>query len=173
MEIWKDVIGFEGIYEVSSMGSIKSKERKVPYGNIGILIIYEKILKPKLTKDGYFSVNLRKPKISKHCRIHRIVAEAFCTNLENKPLINHINGNKLDNRAENLEWCTPSENIKHSFNIGTSKPSNTIKILDTSTNIVYNSITDAANQKNIGKSNLSFMLSGYKGRKNKTTLIYA
>lgn len=76
-----------------------------------------KQLKPILTKYGYYEVHLY-GEISKRCKIHRLVAEAFIPNSENKPEINHIDGNKLNNNVSNLEWCTTKENMKHARDTG-------------------------------------------------------
>jgi hypothetical protein len=105
-EVWRDVIGYEGMYQVSDHGRIRS----LKFGK-------ERILKPDKHKDGYLIVNLYKDKISKYL-IHRLVCLNFLDNPENKEQINHINGIKTDNRLINLEWVTPSENIKHAVETG-------------------------------------------------------
>lgn len=111
MEVWKDVLGYEGRYQVSDLGNVKS----LNYKRTG----QEKLLKPVPTANGYFGVNLRGvASCKKLANIHRLVGEAFVPNPHNKPQINHINGNKGDNRAENLEWCTASENQNHSVATG-------------------------------------------------------
>jgi hypothetical protein len=117
IEIWKDVIDFEGIYQVSYFGNIKSLRRYVFYQNKK-MIIKEKQLKLRLNKAGYYQINTNKTKKVKTFLVHRLVALAFIPNPENKPQVNHINGIKSDNRVENLEWCTRSENTIHSYNIG-------------------------------------------------------
>jgi hypothetical protein len=126
-EIWKDVIGFEGLYMVSSLGQVKSLKRTFerPYqGKIRMKTINERILKPHIGKTGYCYINLKNKENSIHATIHRLVAKAFLINLGNKPQVNHINGVKTDNRLENLEWVTTSENGIHAYAIGLRKPAN-------------------------------------------------
>ena len=112
-ELWKDVIGWEECYMVSNKGRVKSKDRFV-YNPIinGMNLKEGKILKPIIAPNGYLRVHLRdaKNKRSKNCLIHRLVAEAFIDNKENKPQIDHINTIRSDNRVENLRWCTSKEN---------------------------------------------------------------
>lgn len=104
MEIWKNVVGYEENYVCSSKGEIKSIKRN-------------KVLKPNKS-SLYYSVDLCKSGEIKRHLIHRIIATAFHENVENKEQVNHINGNKLDNSVNNLEWVTRSENQLHSIRIG-------------------------------------------------------
>lgn len=111
-EVWKDIKGYEGLYQVSSLGRIKSLER-ITKGRIRYYK-KEKILKNHIGQDGYFKTYLYKLGKVKTCRINRLVAETFIPNPENKPEVNHINEVKTDNRVENLEWTTRKENSLHS-----------------------------------------------------------
>lgn len=108
MEIWKNIAGYEG-YQVSSLGNVRSLRRKTPH-----------VLKPcRNLHSAYLQVWLfKKHRKKDQLFIHRLVAKAFVPNPENKPQVNHVNGNKFDNRAENLEWVTASENQRHAVAIG-------------------------------------------------------
>lgn len=107
-EIWKPVVGYEGMYEVSNMGRIKSLMRRIN-ANGGIRVIQEFIKKNSIDSKGYEYVWLWN-KTGRTYRIHKLVCMAFIPNPGNKPCIDHINGNRRDNRVENLRWCTHKEN---------------------------------------------------------------
>lgn len=118
MEIWRDIIGYEGLYQVSSDGRIKRlefKKRNLLTG--GFSTIRERILKPVKHYNGYLFVSLCNGE-QKEFSIHTLVARAFIPNPENKPEVNHKNGVKSDNHISNLEWCTTSENILHAYENG-------------------------------------------------------
>ena len=121
MEAWKDVVGYEGFYQVSNMGNVRSVPRVLLYernGNTFKRNIPHKIMKPTKTEFGYLIVSLTKEKTKIQGRIHRLVAEAFLPNPENKRCVNHKDGNKENNCVENLEWVTYSENMQHAADSG-------------------------------------------------------
>ena len=113
-EIWKPIEGYEGQYEASNTGYIKSIERDVLRKDGQKYHRKERILKTWVDRCGYLQVSLYdKKRKKKTCKVHRLVCEAFHENTDNKPQVNHINENKTDNRAVNLEWCTAKENTNH------------------------------------------------------------
>ena len=110
MEKWKDINGYEGIYQVSNMGRVRSickRHSSMP-----------RIMKQRKAGAGYAYVGLSLNGVQRKLAVHRLVAKAFVSNTENKPEVNHINGNKTDNCANNLEWVTSKENKIHAHKIG-------------------------------------------------------
>ena len=112
-EIWRPVKGFEGLYEVSSLARVRSLDRAVLGINGSTRIIKGKILNQTVNAYGYYSVGLYRDGKGLNRRVHRIFAEAFIPNPENKPCIDHINRDTKDNRIENLRWCTQKENMNN------------------------------------------------------------
>ena len=165
-EILKDIEGYEGLYQVSNLGRVKSSRRK------GSEI--DKILKGSIDRDGYVIVTLCNCGVEKKTRVHRLVAMAFILNLNIKPQVNHIDGIKTNNCINNLEWVTSYENMKHARDKGLvlhnslRKRKETLSLIDTSTGIIYSSIKEASKIYLISRSHLSHMLNGT--RTNKTNL---
>lgn len=112
MEIWKDVVGYEGIYQVSNLGKVKSLDRVYNGRNLK-----SKVLKLTLNIYGYLRFTARKENTIKTLFVHRLVLEAFNPILE-KLQVNHIDGIKTNNKLENLEWVSDSENKKHAYKTG-------------------------------------------------------
>lgn len=119
MEVWKDIVGYEGLYQISNYGNVKSLKRKVSNsGSFGDTItIKEKILKnrKRSTKYGYesYSVMLCKNGVNKSFLVHRLVAEHFLQNTNNLPIINHKDEDPLNNHVDNLEWCDYKYNTNY------------------------------------------------------------
>lgn len=112
VEVWRPVVGWEGLYEVSSHGRVRSLDRYVRFG-INQRFVESHVLKPQPTPRGYLTVALCNVKRT----VHRIVAEAFVHNPNNLPEINHKDENKLNNRADNLEWCDRLYNVNYGTGI--------------------------------------------------------
>ena len=169
-EIWKDVIGYKGYYIVSNLGNIKSLDNFKVGSYNSTYLKKGKLLKNNLNRQNYKYVVLCKDGIKKHSLIHRIVLESFIENTYNKPFVNHIDSNPSNNRLENLEWCTASENQLHSFKT-TNRKSNSAKIvLDFETGIFYDSSKKASIAKSINAGYLRSQLNG--NDKNNTSLKY-
>ena len=116
-EIWKDIVWYEWLYQVSNLGNVKSLDRKVKTSKWKLLLYKWKILKPNknIKRNWYLYITLSKNGIEKSYSLHRIVWFAFIDNIENKPEINHKNWITDDNRVENLEWVTHKENELHKY----------------------------------------------------------
>ena len=168
MEIWKEIKGYEGCYEVSNLGNVRSITRKVertsPNGGKAIYTYYSKMLSPQITKKGYLRLGLTLNDIKNNHQIHRLVAINFIDNPENKEQVNHKNGIKTDNRIENLEWVTNLENTQHAFKLGlkyrhknSGRPSK--KVIDEQTGEIFESINSLI--KRLGyRGNLQKWLNG-------------
>ena len=124
-EEWRDIIGFDGRYQVSNLGNVRSTDRLYKQSNAKTdeynHIYKGKMLKPHYTIWGYKRVGLSKNGKVKYFTIHKLVAEAFLKNNNNYPCVNHIDGNKENNNVSNLEWCTYSRNNRHAREIGLNK----------------------------------------------------
>lgn len=117
IEVWKDIPNYEGLYQASNLGRIKSLDRYV------ISKDYKsfrkgKIKKPSVHENNYLYVILSNKSVEKHKLVHRLIAETFLDNPNNYSVVNHINGNKQDNKVENLEWCNHQQNSQKAWEMG-------------------------------------------------------
>ena len=137
MEVWKDIKDYEGLYQVSNKGKIKSLPRTWVCGKGTIRHNDEKLMEQYPIQCGYLRVNLSKDGTNKWYLVHRLVAEAFIENDDptHKTQINHKNENKQENSADNLEWCTHSYNIN--YGTRTERTSMPVEALDDEGNVVY------------------------------------
>lgn len=118
MPEWRDIPGFEGLYQASRNGKIRRLTAKVFHPRQNTEITRNgHVMKSYTTSDGYQALMLCKDGKKKRARVHRLVAMAFIPNPEAKPCINHKNGDKSDNRVDNLEWCTYRENSRHAVDV--------------------------------------------------------
>lgn len=130
--IWRDVVGYEGIYEVSNNGLVRTKEGKTTYSKRWNTqrVWKQRILKQKVDKENFCRVSLWKDGKERTHLVHRLVAEAFIPRVEGKDYINHIDGDRLNNHVSNLEWCTHEENNNHAFDNDLIQTGNKIKLVN-------------------------------------------
>ena len=163
-EVWKDVQGYEGLYQVSNFGRIKSLERVVKWfarNHWCERFDCEKILSQEKNTTGYKTIKLFKDGKKKKLNVHRLVAVAFIPNPEKKETVNHKDGDRTNNNVSNLEWATYSENNQHAYDvlgkvgIWTGKPThNSRKVLRVDTGVVFRSVRMAAKSIGVNQSSL-------------------
>jgi len=186
VEIWKDIKGYEGTYQVSNKGRVRSVDRAVLNKNYQVNYVKGKMLANIFDKDGYKQVSLYKKGTQKEFKIHRLVALTFIEKIDGKDCVNHKNCIKTDNNANNLEWCTTQENTEHAKANGLYMKAAAVRkynkeqkgkdlsfekiILDTQTGIFYDTVKDASDSKCIKFSYLKKALLGYSN--NRTSLRY-
>lgn len=144
IEEWRDVKNYEGLYQVSNLGRVRSLYK---FGSDGRLI-KGKVLKGGMYSNGYKFVCLRKESINKNHSIHRLVAKMFITSNSSNLVVNHLDGDKTNNRVDNLEWCTQSENLKHAVDIGLTtnqcKICRTVTVIENNKEIQFESMKSCA-----------------------------
>ena len=151
-EVWKDVVGYEGLYQVSSLGRVKN-------------VRTDRIMKACEDKNGYLIIRLSLKGKSKAQKVHRLVCLTFLPNPENKPEVNHTNGIKSDNSLLNLEWATRSENNKHAYDTGLNNVKRKYKQikginLQTLQEVVFESRLAAEQFTNCSAKNITFICQG-------------
>lgn len=174
-EIWKDINGYEGIYQCSTYGNIRSLNRYVYEHNGKRQYRKGQMIIPRTNKNGYLQFALNKNGKRKMVYVHIIVAETFVQNLMNNNIVNHIDGNKLNNHVENLEWCSASDNNYHAYQMlnrpisdsgGSPK---TVYIIDTDNKTMswYESIADTSKNIDLSATQINRYIHGnkkWKGR---------
>ena len=167
MEQWKDVVGYEGLYQVSSIGRIKALKKTDRRGYTR----QERMMNPVISACGRPVVHICKDGKRKTVFVHRLIAEAFIPNPEGKAEVNHINGIKDDNRVENLEWVTRSENMLHAEKTGLhsmekaseAHRKKVCQIADRVVIRVYDSVAEAEASTGIYHGNISLAANGKRG----------
>lgn len=114
---WKPLAGYEGIYEISNTGEVKALARTA-FNGVAMANFKEKLLKPVLLNIGYYEVTLYKDKNPTRAYVHRLVAQSFIPERAGATTVNHIDGNRLNNKVDNLEWVIQAENIRHAVSLG-------------------------------------------------------
>lgn len=150
-ENWKVVVGYEGLYEVSDLGRVRS----LNYNKTGVI----QVMKHKVNKLGYQSVHLSKEGKAKTLYVHRLVAQAFIPNPDNLPEVNHKDENPSNNRVENIEWCDRTYNNNYGSRNEKAAESLCIPIIQYSKDgtivALYNGVNDAERQTGVGHSNIT------------------
>jgi hypothetical protein len=160
-ETWKPIPFAKG-YEASNTGRIRSMPRKTVYKDGRVAFHKERYLKPQKTKRGYLRAEPTVDGKKVMCQVHRAVAMAFIPNLENKPQVNHIDGNKENNHVDNLEWVTNEENYKHATENGLHATAVPVEVYTIEGDFVgkYPTMSEAGRQLGVEKGNITKVIHG-------------
>lgn len=175
MEVWKGAVGYEGIYEVSNTGKVRTHINKTTFSKrFGVDRKWkQRVLKQKVSKDNNCRVNLWLNGKDKTWLVHRIVALSFIPKEKGRDYVNHIDGNRLNNSVENLEWCNHTENSNHAFDTGLVQTCHKIALYDTETKKTHNFRSKTKASEFLGKhhSYVSTMLKQGKTRYTKYIIL--
>lgn len=166
-EEWKDIQGYEGKYQVSNYGRVKSLARYRKNNGNSQSFQGERILKQQINNNGYCIVELCRDAKRKRHTVHRLVASTFISNDENKEQVNHKDENKQNNHVDNLEWCTCKENANygtHNERMVKTKGTPVIASDETGTEIEFYSLAEAERQTGVSQGNISRCLNGARGQ---------
>lgn len=168
-EVWKDIFGYEGFYQVSNLGRVKSLDRIIKYKPSKTRGEYEAKTNGKISTqhkniDGYIRVDLCKDGKHKSSLVHRLVALHFIPNPGMLNQVNHIDGDKTNNYVDNLEWCTQAENAAHAVKIGLFKPHNERRVVGTDSDgnkVYFKSAAEAGKTLSINSGSICSVCTGY------------
>ena len=167
-EQWRDIQGFEGLYQISDHGRVKSNDRVISqsnrYGTTTIHVYKGRILKESMNPNGYIHVDLHKEGKTIRFLIHRLVAIHFLEKQDGQNIINHLDGNKSNNTVSNLEWCTQSQNIQYAYDHGTKIPPHMKRIaqydMDGNLIKIWSSVSDVCRELKLQSSNIAKVCRG-------------
>ena len=169
-EVWKPIQGYEGWYEISNFGNVRSVPREVIQnhwqGGVSVYKMPGRTLKPGVNPNGYCHIDLHRNGKIQRFSIHRLVAIHFIENPCGYPIVNHIDADPSNNRADNLEWCTQSHNIQHAYDNGTKEPPHQKKIyqLTEDGKIIREFKNIAAAHRETGVNNIGAVLRGLRNQ---------
>lgn len=148
-EVWKDIEGYEGLYQISNQGRVMARNGKI------------RAIQINKRRCGYYEVNLYKNNNEKRFKVHRLVAQAFIPNPQGKPQVNHIDGDKSNNRASNLEWVTDKENKAHAWRNGLATANHKKKsIICNETGEVFESVQQCSEKMGLDRRSIFRQLKG-------------
>lgn len=166
MKQWAYVPDYYPSYQICSDGTVKSLKRQIKLKDGTLRWISERFLKPKNNGTGYQFVTLSKDGQTKNFYVHRLVASAFVENPENLPYVNHVDGNPINNIADNLEWVTHRQNVQHGYNTGlnTNKGAShgfAVGVIDNELGMKFDTVKDWAEARGINYNSGRNVLNGY------------
>lgn len=168
VEIWKDIPGYEGLYQVSNLGRVRSLDRLTPMPNGKLRRECGRVMYQSTTRCGYYVIGLSKGDKRKYFSVHRLVAMAFIHNPDNLRCVNHKDENKMNNHLDNLEWCSSSYNNQYGSRLERVSKAIGRKVvqLDEHGNVigVFNSIKEAYRKTGINSSSINAVCSGFRNR---------